>query len=94
MTETATIDGESPQQKPADHAGMLRAGRVAALLRSVLSGTRLLHRTVRSLSRRVDDGIFPDHRQKFTCFLLLKQTHALMLAGIRCAGAGGGGPGR
>ena len=70
---------------------MLRRGRFAAFLRSVLSGTRLLQNAVRSLSSRSDAFFIPP--QPFISSLLLKPTQTLMLAGIRSAGAGGGGPG-
>lgn len=73
-------------------AGAPQNGRWLGLLRSALSGTRLLDRVVRSLFRR--DGNFVTLPQISTSFLLLKPAQALMLAGIRCAGAGGGGPGR
>ena len=91
MTDKATINDEQVEQGPMNGTGMLRSDRLVAILRSVLSGTRLLNRVVRSLSRRVDRRV--PHRQTFISFLLLKPTQALMLAGIRCAGAGGGGPG-
>jgi hypothetical protein len=71
--------------------GLLRRSRFAALLRSLLSGTRFLNRAVRSLSKQT--GRIPSDYQSFSSSLLLKPTQTLMLAGIRCAGAGGGGPG-
>ncbi len=77
---------------PGDGVALLRAGRWAAFLRSALAGTRLLSRAVRSLSRRVLSR-FVSRAKIFSSFLLLKPTQALMLAGIRSAGAGGGGPG-
>lgn len=91
MTDKATIDGEQVQKRPANGTGMQHPARYLAMLRSVLSGTRLLDRVVRSLSRRIGKQV--SHQQIFISFLLLKPTQALMLAGIRCAGAGGGGPG-
>ncbi|MEM7042019.1 MAG: hypothetical protein AAF543_04325 [Pseudomonadota bacterium] len=72
-------------------ASLLRRGGCADLLRSVLTGTGLLKRVVRSLSRPV--GKFLSSPQPLFSSLLLKTAQALMLAGIRCAGAGGGGPG-
>ncbi|MDH3660595.1 MAG: hypothetical protein OEU92_11315 [Alphaproteobacteria bacterium] len=92
MTDQATIDGEGADRRPVNGAGMLRAGRGFSLLRSALSGTRLLNRVVRSLSRRRGDLVV--RLQISLSFLLLKPTQALMLAGIHSAGAGGGGPGR
>lgn len=91
MTDQATIDGERAQRRPADGVPALRRGHWTALLRSVLSGTRLFDRVVRSLFKRIVDRM-PLLRSPIS-FLLLKPTQALMLAGIRCAGAGGGGPG-
>ncbi|MGI9420103.1 MAG: hypothetical protein ACR2RA_19945 [Geminicoccaceae bacterium] len=91
MTDKATIAGGSAQRRPANGVQALRQGHWTALLRSVLSGTRLLDRVVRSLFKRAIDRI-PLWRST-TSSLLLKPMQALMLVGIRCAGAGGGGPG-
>jgi hypothetical protein len=92
MTENATINGKSAHQRSVMASAMLQRGRVIALLRSLLSGTRFLHRAVRSLSKKAG-RLLPSDYQSFLSSLLLKPTQALMLAGIRCAGAGGGGPG-
>lgn len=91
MTTAATMDGERAERRPMTGAEMLRDGRWIALLRSALSGTRLLDRVVRSLSRRVVDLV--PCQAIFISSLLLKPMQALMLVGIRSAGAGGGGPG-
>lgn len=91
MTDTATMDGERTHRRPVNGAVAVRHDRCRALLRSALSGTRLFDRVVRSLFRRAADLV--PHLQTTISFLLLKPTQALMLAGIRCAGAGGGGPG-
>ncbi len=91
MTDKATIDGEQPKQGPVNTSGMLRSCRYIAMLRSALAGTRLLSRVGRSLFKRVD--VLVSQNQTFISFLLLKPKQVLMLAGIRCAGAGGGGPG-
>ena len=91
MTEHATIDGECRDRRPMNGTGAFCDARWTALLRSALAGTRLLDRVVRSLFRRVVD--FVPCQQISISSLLLKPTQALMLAGNRCAGAGGGGPG-
>lgn len=91
MTEKATINSNNADRRPVINTGMLRRGRWMTLIRSLLSGTRLLDRVVRSLFKQARRA--PSDQQKFFSFLLLKPTQALMLAGIRCAGAGGGGPG-
>ena len=91
MTDAATIGNEQAEKGPADGSGMQRSSRFVAMLRSALAGTQLLARVVRSLFRRVD--VHVAHQQTFISFLLLKPRQALMLAGIRSAGAGGGGPG-
>jgi hypothetical protein len=69
----------------------MRVGDWRALVRKALVGTRLLDRVVTSLFKRT--FTFEARDESVFSFLLLKPTHALMLAGIRCAGAGGGGPG-
>ncbi len=91
MTEQATINSENADRRPVVNTGMLRRGRWMTLVRSLLSGTRFLNRVVRSLSKQA--GRVPSNSKSFTSSLLLKPTQTLMLAGIRCAGAGGGGPG-
>ncbi|MGI9498697.1 MAG: hypothetical protein ACR2P3_01550 [Geminicoccaceae bacterium] len=91
MTETATIDGEGAHRRPVNGAGMLHDACWTALLRSALSGTQLLDRVVRSLFKRAAGLV--SHRQITISSFLPKPTQALMLAGIRSAGAGGGGPG-
>ena len=91
MTDQVTINGQSTPTRTVINTGLLRRGRFIALLRSLLSGTRLLNRAVRSLSKQTKR--VPLSVQSFSSSLLLKPTQALMLAGIRCAGAGGGGPG-
>ncbi len=91
MTDKATINGGPAEQAPADGSGMQRSDRLIAILRSVLSGTRLLDRVVRSLSRRINAHV--PYQETCISSLLLKPKQALMLAGIRSAGAEGGGPG-
>jgi hypothetical protein len=91
MTDQATINGGNAPKQTVINTGLLRRGRFVALLRSLLSGTRFLSRAVRSLSKQA--GRVPSDIQSFSISFLLKPTQALMLAGIRCAGAGGGGPG-
>ena len=91
MTDAATIDGGQAEQGPANGSGMRRPSRFVAMLRSALAGTRLLTRVVRSLFKRVDAHV--SHQKTCISFLLLKPRQALMLSGIRSAGAGGGGPG-
>lgn len=91
MTDKANIDGEQAEQGPAIGSGIQRSDRCIAMLRSALAGTRLLDHVVRSLFKRVD--VLVSQNQTFISFLLLKPRQVLMLAGIRCAGAGGGGPG-
>ena len=92
MTNQATIEGERRDRRPMSGADMLRNGRRLSLLGSVLSKTRLLNRVVRTLFKRSGDVVAL--QQRSISFLLLKPVQALMLAGIRCTGAGGGGPGR
>ncbi|MEM8948511.1 MAG: hypothetical protein AAGC99_04180 [Pseudomonadota bacterium] len=91
MTDKATIDSEQVRKGPISGSAMQHRGRCISMLRAALSGTRLFSRVVRSLSRQV--GKYVSHQQTFISSLLLKPTQALMLSGIRCAGAGGGGPG-
>ena len=92
MANESTISGETRRQPATLNIGMLRGSHLIAFVRSLLSGTRFLHRAVRSLSKQVG-RVLSDH-QHFSSSILLKPKQALMLAGIRCAGAGGGGPGR
>lgn len=91
MTDPTTIDGASQHRRPDSGAAMLPGGRWMSLVRSLLSKSRLLHRVVRSLFKPARG--FDSLHQTFTSSLLLKPSQALMLAGIRSAGAGGGGPG-
>lgn len=63
----------------------------SAMLHSVLKGTGLFDRVVRSLSRKLID-VSPRLGFRFFSFLL-NLFRPMMLAGLRCAGAGGGGPG-
>lgn len=91
MKHPATIDGESTERRAGNGANALGRGGWMVLVRSLLSKTRLLHRVVRSLFKPTGALVSPI----LTLFssLLLKPTEALMLVGIRSAGAGGGGPG-
>lgn len=91
MTDRTTIDGPCSEERRATPHCLMRGDRGMALVRSLLARTRLLRRVVRSLFKRTD--VFVVHQQRSISSLLLKPTQALMLAGIRCAGAGGGGPG-
>ncbi|MGI9492614.1 MAG: hypothetical protein ACR2QF_09470 [Geminicoccaceae bacterium] len=57
----------------------------------MLQGIRLFDGLVRSLSRKLINAL-PRLGFRFFSFLLNLQ-RPMMLAGLRCAGAGGGGPG-
>jgi hypothetical protein len=92
MNQRAAITDGDPRRAAGRRASGDEARRCRALLRSALQGLGLLDRVVRSLFKRVA-GFVPRQDIPFRS-LLLKPTHALLLAGLRSAGAGGGGPGR
>jgi len=92
MNDNATIAAKRAGRRPNNRAVALRMGDLCALVRSALAETKLLDRVVGSLFKQLTIG-FRTQPKAIQSSLLLKPTQALMLAGIRCAGAGGGGPG-
>jgi len=82
MTEVRTITKRSADRGQRQ-GGERRPLAWSVLLRSVLAETGLLRRVVRSARYQVS---------RFLSFLL-SPFRPMMLAGLRCAGAGGGGPG-
>lgn len=92
MNEATTIDGKCREREPEGALVWHCCDRWSALLRKALVGTRLLGRVVRTLFRQA--APIPRQQTVPFNFFLLTSVRALMLAGIRCAGAGGGGPGQ
>ena len=93
MNDKATIDTENARRRPNQRAAALRLGDLCALVRTALTRTKLFDRVVRSLFKPTAIP-FRTYQDVISSSLLLKPTQTLMLAGIRSAGAGGGGPGR
>lgn len=82
--------------KPSTRRGIGGRGRKSsanwsAMLHSVLKGANFINRIVRSLAQKLVDGTLRLGFRFFSFLLYLFQP--MMLAGLRCAGAGGGGPG-
>ncbi|MGH1481169.1 MAG: hypothetical protein ACRBM6_20960 [Geminicoccales bacterium] len=90
MTEVRTIKKRSADRGQRQ-GGKRRPLAWSVLLRSVLAETGLLRRVVRSLSVKLGHAA----RYQVSRFLsfLFSPFRPMMLAGLRCAGAGGGGPG-